>query len=178
MRLNVSQNVTRKTFKITRKYPPNNPQPHQENGASDATERLKIDNQVAGVNTVALTYGNCSASVRIFSVVILTMHHTKRGSVYHLPFVVISTMQPSHRHAKGIYHYQLYPSNPPAQRRTHKTITMTQDAKPRLTLFCTEPEYCSSLSRCRYVLRTQPLRFFPLVSLFLALPIHLHAATI
>ncbi|MEC9493454.1 hypothetical protein RCT72_11320 [Escherichia marmotae] len=65
------------------------------------------------MNTVALTYGNCSASVRIFSVVILTMHHTKRGSVYHLPFVVISTMQPSHRHAKGIYHYQLYPSNPP-----------------------------------------------------------------
>ncbi|MED8718250.1 hypothetical protein RCL81_05175 [Escherichia coli] len=79
MCLNISQNVTRKTFKITRKYPPNNPQPHQENGASDATERLKIDNQVAGVNTVALTYGNCSASVRIFSVVILTMHHTKKN---------------------------------------------------------------------------------------------------
>lgn len=38
--LNISQNVTRKTFKITRKYPPNNPQPHQENGSSDATERL------------------------------------------------------------------------------------------------------------------------------------------
>ncbi|SQY43623.1 Uncharacterised protein [Escherichia coli] len=111
--LNISQNVTRKTFKITRKYPPNNPQPHQENGASDATERLKIDNQVAGVNTVTLTYGNRSASVRIFSVVISTMQHTKRGSVYHLPLVVVSTMQPSHRHAKGIYHYQLYPSNPP-----------------------------------------------------------------
>ena len=61
--LNISQNVTRKTFKITRKYPPNNPQPHQENGASDATERLKIDNQVAGVNTVALIYGNRSALV-------------------------------------------------------------------------------------------------------------------
>ena len=61
MRLNISQSVTRETFKITRKSPPNNPQPHQENGASDATERLKIDNQVAGVNTVALTYGNCSA---------------------------------------------------------------------------------------------------------------------
>lgn len=83
--LNISQNVTRKTFKITRKYPPNNPQPHQENGASDATERLKIDNQVAGVNTVTLTYGNRSASVRIFSVVISTMQHTKRGSVYHPP---------------------------------------------------------------------------------------------
>ncbi|OTB74778.1 hypothetical protein AW064_17345 [Escherichia coli] len=49
--------------------------------------------------------------------------------------MVISTMQPSHRHAKGIYHYQLYPSNPPAQHRTHKTITMTQDAKPRLRCF-------------------------------------------
>ena len=49
MRLNISQSVTRETFKITRKSPPNNPQPHQENGASDATERLKIDNQVAGV---------------------------------------------------------------------------------------------------------------------------------
>ncbi len=89
MCLNISQNITRKTFKITRKHPPNNPQtpppnnpqPHQENGASDATERLKIDNQVAGVNTVALTYGNCSASVRIFSVVILTMHHTKKTGV-------------------------------------------------------------------------------------------------
>ncbi|HFL9637661.1 TPA: hypothetical protein ACG51A_004075, partial [Escherichia coli] len=79
-----SQSVTRETFKITRKSPPNNPQPHQENGASDATERLKIDNQVAGVNTVALTYGNCSASVRIFSVVILTMHHTKKtGGIKH-----------------------------------------------------------------------------------------------
>lgn len=139
MCLSISQNITRKTFKITRKYPPNNPQPHQENGASDATERLKIDNQVAGVNTVALTYGNCSASVRVSSVVISTMHHTKRGSVYHLPFVVISTMQPSHRHAKGIYHYQLYPSNPPMVEkptaRPHKTITMTQDEKPRLRGF-------------------------------------------
>lgn len=86
---NISQNVTRKTFKITRKYPPNNPQPHQENGASDATERLKIDNQVAGVNSVALTYGNCSASVRIFSVVILTMHHTKKtgGGIKHPPYL-------------------------------------------------------------------------------------------
>ncbi|HFP1800000.1 TPA: hypothetical protein ACHJ1X_005124, partial [Escherichia coli] len=56
----------------------------QENGASDATERLKIDNQVAGVNTVALTYGNCSASVCGPSVVILTMHHTKkRGGIKH-----------------------------------------------------------------------------------------------
>jgi len=38
--LNVSQNVTRKTFKITRKHPPNNPQTHQESGSSDAAERL------------------------------------------------------------------------------------------------------------------------------------------
>ncbi|QSZ83923.1 hypothetical protein FYK26_04405 [Escherichia albertii] len=48
-------------------------------------------------------------------------------------------MQPSHRHAKGIYHYQLYPSNPPMVEkptaRPHKTITMTQDAKPRLRCF-------------------------------------------
>lgn len=33
--LNVSQNVTRKTFKITRTPPTNNPQTHQESGVSD-----------------------------------------------------------------------------------------------------------------------------------------------
>ncbi|EOX7147349.1 hypothetical protein [Escherichia coli] len=55
------------------------------------------------MNTVTLTYGNRSASVRIFSVVISTMQHTKRGSVYHPPpLVVVSTMQPPHHHAKGM----------------------------------------------------------------------------
>lgn len=42
MYLNISQIVTRKSFKITRKPPPNNPQTHQERGASDATERLNL----------------------------------------------------------------------------------------------------------------------------------------
>lgn len=75
--LNVSQNVTRKTFKITRKPPPNNPQTHQESGSSDATERL---NRVTFCCLVVV----CGSAIltRKVSCMWLCVHQLRRNGVF------------------------------------------------------------------------------------------------
>lgn len=75
--LNVSQDVTRKTFKITRKHPPNNPQTHQESGFSDATERL---NRVTFCCLVVV----CGSAIltRKVSCMWLCVHQLRRNGVF------------------------------------------------------------------------------------------------
>ena len=75
--LNVSQTVTRKTFKITRKHPPNNPQTHQESGSNDATERL---NRVTFCCLVVV----CGSAIltRKVSCMWLCVHQLRRNGVF------------------------------------------------------------------------------------------------
>ena len=82
-----NQEITRKTSKITRKRPQNNPQTHQESEASNATEWL---NQVT-IHCVIAVCGSVILTHKV-SLVWLCVHQLRRNGIFRFNGTGITNM--------------------------------------------------------------------------------------